>query len=530
MVCAVACAPADPAARALPEALTPPAADGPPSSRGDLADPLSLRFLSTEHLGQLTSTATNAILPLGMRGTDLGSSFERDGAVWLLFGDTMAVDPAVADRDSVARAPLSMPGDGTMPALDWMKSGASFLPLDVSGVALGTMNVPVEGVAAGPLSYVFFSTGFDFATGTYTRSTLAHASGTNFGSLVLDHDVPTARFANVSVVTEGDDAFVFGSGAYRASAVYLARVPLASLGDRSAWRYLANGAYVEGEENGAPVVDASCVGELSVRRHPSLGVYMMTYACGEPRGVHLRLATSPAGPWTAPQVIFEPGAMGYQRFMHAKESAAGHDDGLSAPGVEEDWGGEYAPYLVPRWFTSGPVPGVFGIVYTLSSWNPYQVHLVRTWLGAPGIAFAPPARGAGLPKASLTNGSFEDGLAGWHATGDAFATFAGSDGRSRVTSFTPEKGDAAIGTLYQDFTVDASTSELAFLIHGGDGRVTLTRGADVVRSSRARRSNDVETSVVWNLEEYRGETLRVTIEDALSGPWGFVGAGDFVVR
>jgi hypothetical protein len=52
----------------------------------------------------------------------------------------------------------------------------------------------------------------------------------------------------------------------------------------------------------------------------------------------------------------------------------------------------------------------------------------------------------------------------------------------------------------------------------------------VVRRSRGRRDNDVETEVRWQLAGLRGETVRVVIVDDLAGAWGFVGAGAFELR
>jgi hypothetical protein len=474
--------------------------------------PLAWRPLYTEHLDRLTS------------GTDLGSSFVRDGKVVFLFGDTLSNVPALKDVDTVATAPLAMTAVG-VPAL------TSTGRLAIGGVDLGAFNVPVEGVAAGDTTYLFFSTRYDSATRTYGRSTLAHATGLDFAApLAVDHDVPSTRFLNVSVVVEDGDAYVFASGRYRDSYVYVARVPRAKLADRSAWRYRdASGSFVAGEDHAAPVVDGPrCVGELSVRKHPSVDAYLMTYNCESPRGVYLHIARRPDGPWTPATRIFDP-AEGYGRFMHAKESAVGHDDGLAAAGTEEVWGGEYGPYLVPSWFTREQ--DAFGIVYALSSWNPYQVHLMRTWLAAPGVDRPRTARGAGLSKSKIVNGDFATGdLTGWKTSGDAPAVFVGADGLRRVTTSTPGKGDVAVGTLAQSFVVDETTSELTFSVHGGDGRVTLRRGGDVVRTSRGRRVNHVDTPVVWNIEEYRGETLTVVIEDTLTGPWGFIGARSFATR
>jgi uncharacterized protein DUF4185 len=496
---------------------------GSPTLAGPV-DPLALRPAFTERLGQLTTTALSPA-PAGMQGTDLGVSFLRDDKLVFLFGDTLSQDPALRDVDTVAFAPLALPAKG-VPQLTWSPA-----KLALPGIALGTMNVPVEGVPVGDDTYVFFATRYDATSNVYGASTLARAKGTAFESLEIVHDVPSTHFVNVSVVVDGADAYVYGSGRdYRASAVHLAKVPLANIGDRAAWRYRdATGAFVDGEANAAPIIDAKCVGELSVRKHPTLALYVLAYNCLEPRGVWLHLAATPAGPWTPAGNIFEAGE-GYGRFMHSNETVAGYDDGLSGAGAENDWGGEYAPYFVPSWFTSDG--NAIGLVYVLSSWNPYQVHVMRTWLAPPGEKRARPERGVGLPKATLVNGDFATGdLSGWQAQGDAFVTFQSADGVWRMTTFTPDKGDAATGTLSQSFTVDAATSELSFSLHGGDGRVTLRHGDDIVRSSHGRRSNEsTETLVRWNIEEYRGETLRVVIEDDLAAAWGFVGARGFTLK
>jgi hypothetical protein len=170
----------------------------------------------------------------------------------------------------------------------------------------------------------------------------------------------------------------------------------------------------------------------------------------------------------------------------------------------------------------------------MSSWVPYQVHLMRTWLVPPGVSKDPPAKGAGFAKAKLVNGDFATGnLTGWLAGGDGatFSVFTGADGKKRVTTYTPAKGDAAAGTLAQSFVVDATTTSLSFVLHGGDARVVLKHGDEIVRLSHGRRSaTSEETDVKWNLVPYRGETVTLVIEDDLTGAWGFIGARDFVLQ
>ena len=50
----------------------------------------------------------------------------------------------------------------------------------------------------------------------------------------------------------------------------------------------------------------------------------------------------------------------------------------------------------------------------------------------------------------------------------------------------------------------------------------LWRGDELLRSTRRRRTNDVETELRRTLEECRGESLRLVIADDSTAPWGFV--------
>jgi hypothetical protein len=321
------------------------------------------------------------------------------------------------------------------------------------------MGVPVEGLARGDDTLVFFATDFDAREEAYATSALAKTRGLALGRLEVVHRAPVDRFANISAIARDDDVYLFGAGnPYRKSAVSLARVPLARIEDRSAWNVTA-----------APIVDVTQVGELSARKHPTLPLYLLAYNSGDPRGVVLRLAASPEGPWIDAGMLYVP-SDGYEKFVHAKESAVGHDDGLSQPGDEETWGGEYGPYLVPSWFTEND--GAFGIVFTLSSWNPYCVHVLRTWLVPEGRSLAPRLRGLDRPPPHID-----------------------SAGR---------------------FTVDAKTTGLRFTIGSRAIRpvTVVLRAADhagregaVLRASRSQRWRP--RLVEWNLEGYRGDALQL---------------------
>lgn len=549
----------------------------------------TLRKVETVHMGQLTGTVLNNSGAVGISGTDLGASFVEAGGqrrLIFLFGDVWTRDGKRWDEDNAAWTTVTpVPTDTAMPKLRWfVRHDGQFQPPAFpagNGPVLTGMNVPVEGVAVNGRNYVFFQTNWqrfdappnppagcpkygEEAPWHHTHSVLAHTPGGDFdwSRLVVDWSAQTDKFINVSAFVEGDTVWIYGTGFYRRSHVYLAKAATADFPIRSQWQFyqgMKDDQPRWGPEQTAAAIVASCFGgELSVRPHPELG-YVMLYQAGDgdlsrvARGVHLRRATKPWGPWELPINLLDLGSdPAYGHVMHRRmPDHADYDDGLAEPGRHkrreapdelecpgDGWrenctGGEYGPYQIPQW-TRKRSDGAFEIYYTLSSWNPYQTHLMRSVLALaddPGPQPAPP-RGLNLPPAHLTNPDFANGLAGWQSLGDPFRTFTGSGGVTRVTTYT-SKGDAALGALYQDFTVDAKTKSMTFWIHGGEAVVRLHRGVEVVRETRGRsghapRNDPADTRVCWDIGRYAGETLRVAIFDGINtGPWGFVGATRF---
>lgn len=136
---------------------------------------------------------------------------------------------------------------------------------------------------------------------------------------------------------------------------------------------------------------------------------------------------------------------------------------------------------------------------------------------------------------ALVNGDFAQGLEGWRATGDGarFHVFvdAAGDGRRAVTTFTEDgKVDAdAVGTISQVFTVPEDAVALRFLVHGGRSRVRLYEQGAVVEEATGVDDNALRVPVSWDLLSRRGQILRLSIEDAERGSWGFVSVSGFDV-
>ncbi len=548
----------------------------------------TLRKVETVHMGQLTGTVQNDSSAVGISGTDLGASFVEAGGqrrLIFLFGDVWTRDGARWDEDNAAWSDAnSVPTDTALPKLHWfVGSDGQFQKPEFpagNGPTLTGMNVPVEGIAVDGRNYIFFQTEwqrYESAAVTtpgcpppdpelwhHTGSVLAHTpSGVfDWSRLTVDWSAATSKFINVSAFVEGDTVWIYGTGFYRRSDIYLAKASTAEFADRSRWQFyqgMTNDQPRWGPEQTAAAVVASCFGgELSVRPHPELG-YLMLYQVGAgdlsrvPRGIHLRRATKPWGPWELPINLLDlESDPAYGHFMHRQmPDHADYDDGLAEPGRHkrhelpdekrcpgDSWrencsGGEYGPYQISQW-ARRRADGAFEIYYTLSSWNPYQTHLMRSALAFVDDSGPQPSpqRGVGLLLAQLINPDFANDLTGWHSLGDPFRTFTGSDGITRMTTFT-SKGDAALGALYQDLTVDANTKSLSFWIHGGEAVVRLHRGVEIVRETRGRsghapRNDPADTRMCWDIARYAGETLRVAIFDGVDkGPWGFVGATRF---
>ena len=341
----------------------------------------------------------------GLVGTDLGSSFEHDGVLWFLFGDTWP-DPGLGD--SVAWSEDAEPEPGVHLQFVTRGDGRFKSPSIDNGTTTGAFEVPIAGFSTGQEIYVFYSTGHYQENGQdlMGRLVLCRAVG-DPANLHYLYEVSNGRaggkFINVSPVIvrdsqiaglpfEGDALLVWGSGRYRASDPYLACVPLAAVEDRSEWRYFTGREAGSGavhwssqEANALALFGHPQIGEFSVSWNEPLGLWLMLYNAGVPRGINFRAALTPWGAWTAEQVLFDPAwaGVGYGNFMHVSWDASGMGqvgtDQLYDPGRGADSGGEYGPYVISRYTT--PLDGQSAAIYfTMSTWNTYNALLMTAQL------------------------------------------------------------------------------------------------------------------------------------------------------
>jgi hypothetical protein len=204
---------------------------------------------STKRVCQLTgdidratghSTLSHTNKRFGVVATDLGSSFEHDGKLCLLFGDTWG---RPGDRDVMAWTKSTNP---EKIVLDFHKDkDGKWLPLTVPGIKQGAFEVPSGGISVGGVIYVVCTTDHSEKK-TMGRSVLARSTedGKTFKLL---YELSQDKFINVSFWSADGWVYIYGSGDYRKSSVCLARVKPADIGDRAKLRYFGGTA-----EDGQP--------------------------------------------------------------------------------------------------------------------------------------------------------------------------------------------------------------------------------------------------------------------------------------
>jgi hypothetical protein len=323
-----------------------------------------------------TPTLSQTGKRFGVMATDLGSSFEHKGKLYFLFGDTHG---RPGDRDVLAWTDSA---DPTKVQLHFhtAKDG-KWLPLTVPGIGQAGFEVPSGGVSIGGTMYVVCTTDHS-AKKVMGRSVLA-SSDDDGKTFKLLHDFSRDKFINVSLWLTDDWLYVFGSGDYRKSDVFLARVKPAEFAKPAKLEYFAGTAgdgqprWAAKEGDAVPLFNQPQVGEFSVSYLKPVRRYVMLYNASEPRGITMRTAETPWGPWTVGRVVFEPDRdHGYGQFMHISSKFKKNADALSDPNRNEEWGGEYGPYIMSR-FTTGADRDC-RIYYTMSTWNPYQVMIMQS--------------------------------------------------------------------------------------------------------------------------------------------------------
>ncbi|HYF51011.1 MAG TPA: DUF4185 domain-containing protein [Planctomycetota bacterium] len=124
-----------------------------------------------------------------------------------------------------------------------------------------------------------------------------------------------------------------------------------------------------------------CIGEHSVKWNADLKAYVLTYQ-EEYRQIMIRFAAKPWGEWSESVKIFghhDPWA----KFVHHKdrETISSNTVEVFKPNGEPftvggEWGATYGPYMFDEYTKNAD--GSVTIYFTMSTWVPYQVFLMKT--------------------------------------------------------------------------------------------------------------------------------------------------------
>jgi len=324
--------------------------------------------------------------------TDLGIPFQHQGRTYMLFGD--AWDPP---DDPIAYTDDPDPDD-CLDLVFLQGENGRYQPIQIPGISLGAFEVPTEGISVGDKIYLFAAT--DHSPDQIMGRSVLSVSEDDGQTFQYLYDFSIDKFINLSIVegapnaatiypgATNDGLVIFGSGAYRESDLYLAIQPASQIDDRSSILYFSGMGidskplWSQAESDADPLFSQPCIGEFSVTFNPYLQKWILLYNCHlEPfRGIILRLADQPWGPWTAPIILFDPWEdEGYCHFIHTSWEHQECDQ-VYDPGRENEWGGEYGPYQFDSYAWGDDTSTT--IYYTMSTWNPYTVVLMKAEITA----------------------------------------------------------------------------------------------------------------------------------------------------
>jgi hypothetical protein len=298
-------------------------------------------------------TATAIAAQPNLLCTDLGilhlsSTLSTDGSVQADFAGGAMAAPTGHDLGEYIHNPAG--GTTTFP----------YLP--------GDFEVPSGAFASGDSIYIFYTTVVSRAQPNMVASYLArwqNPSATGMPSYQILYAVDAladgalhGHFINVAAEVSGDYVYLFGTGAYRASPIYIARKRLDAL------------ATPGGFEELGTVTTTPGYGETSVRYFPEVHRWMVLAEELLPASNRIvaYTAADPAGPWTGPLVVHD---MADAQFR-ASYCCTTDDDCENEQMFNCDRTGFYGSYLLPGASTNG---ASFTVAYTLSSFSPYNVAL-----------------------------------------------------------------------------------------------------------------------------------------------------------
>jgi hypothetical protein len=186
----------------LPAANTiPPTVNAPERVlRHEIGSTIKLeQLLGEEDKERHQPTLSRTVTRYKLQGTELGYSFEHQGRLHFLFGDTVGqLDRAL---DTIATTEASDPERGVR--LDFLTAaGAPYLTVELPGIRMGAFEVPVSGISLGGQMYVVVSTNHSLDSATDRSVLTKFIPPTTFQPLRTISQLPAGRFIKMSLHTE----------------------------------------------------------------------------------------------------------------------------------------------------------------------------------------------------------------------------------------------------------------------------------------------------------------------------------------
>lgn len=278
-----------------------------------------------------------------------------------------------------AAAAMAAPSGHTLG--EYIKNPAGPIGQSAFPMLPGTFEVPSGAFSSGGSIYVFYTTVGGPSALAMKASYLAKwASPSTAGSPTyqilhaLDERFDDAgplggRFINVAAEPQGDYVYLFGTGEFRLSPIYLGRKSIAALDTPGGYEVFdpASQAWLPAPAaSAAPLIADPRFGETSFRYFPDLGVWMFM-AQGANRIV-ARFADRPEGPWSDEITVHDNTDPAFlAQYCCAPEGTCTGERLFNCSKA-----GFYGTYLFPD-----PVADATGftVTYTMSTWDPYNVAL-----------------------------------------------------------------------------------------------------------------------------------------------------------
>lgn len=364
-------------------------------------------------------------------GADLGIPVEHGGTLYIMFGDTIGfagIWGAQSHPDSVGYGVDSAAAIAANPSL--LCAGTRIVSLapgqsigpnvnasvqrDFAGVYMspppnrtigefirnpsggnggplfpnlpGDFEVPSGAFSSGGSIYVFYTTvvgpnditmkGSYLARWTAPATSAIPAYEIQYGvDQRFDSNGPLGgHFINVAAETDDTYVYAFGTGAYRASSVYLARKRLDSLATPGFEAYdAASGTWGADPATAAPIIAPTGYGETSARYFSAIDRWMFIGEELTPttNRIIARFADRPEGPWSEPIIVHDMADAAFRGAYCC--GAVNVCNGKQFFNCDRT--GFYGTYLLPDVVVNAD--DSFTVTYTMSSFDPYNVALYQ---------------------------------------------------------------------------------------------------------------------------------------------------------